>query len=156
MRRIVLVACLLCVACGGASGSGAKAEPSGSPAAECLKLANTPRPAPDRAPEKLSLSQIVVRHNELPPSEATERTREQACLIAQEAREALLAGGEWSEVVAKYSDGAQATQGSLGTVSYDELEKKFANTAFGLQDGEVSHVLETKRGFHVIVRMPAP
>jgi parvulin-like peptidyl-prolyl isomerase len=54
--------------------------------------------------------------------------------------------------VKSYSDAGEATGGSLGTVGKDELEPTFAGAAFSLGVGELSHVVETERGFHVIVR----
>jgi len=155
-KRIALGALVAAVGCGG-SAPGAKSEASDAnltPGQQCLKTANAPRQLPDQVPAKLALSHILIRHKELRPSEAVDRTREQACLLAQEAREALLSGEEWSAVVKKYSDAGLATNGSLGTVSRDELDEAFGNAAFGLKEQEVSHVVETKRGFHVIIRTP--
>ena len=45
-----------------------------------------------------------------------------------------------------------ATGGALGSVSKSDLDPTFANAAFSLDVNELSHVVETDRGFHVIVR----
>jgi parvulin-like peptidyl-prolyl isomerase len=93
-----------------------------------------------------------VRHADLRRPEGATRSRAEACLRAEEAREKLLAGAEWAEIVQSHSDAGQATGGSLGQVSKEDLEPSFANAAFALGAGELSHVVETERGFHVIVR----
>lgn len=104
------------------------------------------------APEQISVSHILVRHKDLKRDQGATRTRGQACLRAQEARDKLLAGEEWAEVSQAYSDGAGATNGDLGTVRRDDLDATFAAVAFSLAPGELSHVVETERGFHVIAR----
>jgi parvulin-like peptidyl-prolyl isomerase len=126
---------------------------SGDPKeAACLEQAGLAREPRQDAPEKITISHVLVRHADLKRAEGATRTRGQACLRADEAREKLLAGAEWADVVKEYSDAGQATGGSLGTVGKDELEATFANAAFALGAGELSHVVETERGFHVIVR----
>lgn len=129
------------------------AAPAGDPKqAECLKQAALPREPRKDAPEKIAISHVLVRHADLKRAEGATRTRGQACLRAEEAREKLLGGGEWADIVKSYSDAGEATGGSLGTVGKDELEPTFADAAFALGVGELSHVVETERGFHVIVR----
>ena len=153
--RILLLALSFCGGCGSQpKAAQASAGAKLSKAEQCLKTAATPREPPDDAPEQMDLSHILVRHNELKPSEATERSRAQACLIAQEAREKLLAGADWAEVHQQFSDAGSATKGSLGMVMRFELDKTFADTAFSLGESELSHVVETERGFHIIARNP--
>lgn len=149
------LALLLC-ACGGApaptpSNPSAPAAPS-TPADECLAEASAPRTPKAGAPDKHTLSHILVRHKDLKRSEGATRSRGEACLRAREAREKLLAGAEWDAVAKEYSDAGDATGGKLGSVSKSELDETFANAAFALDAGELSHVVETPRGFHVIAR----
>lgn len=155
--RFVLVSLFgLVVACGGAPAApptaASKPSASASPADECLAEAAAPRTPKKHAPEKIGVSHILVRHRELARPEGATRTRAEACLRAREAREKLLAGAEWDEVVKQYSDAGEATGGKLGSVSKGELDATFANAAFALEAGELSHVVETPRGFHVIAR----
>jgi len=148
---------LLVSACGGVTPTGAPpAKTSGgeaeSPEQACLAEAAAARSPRAGGPEKITLSHILVRHRDLKRPEGATRSRGQACLKAREARERLLAGGEWDEVAKKYSDAGDATGGKLGSVSKGELDETFANAAFALDAGELSHVVETPRGFHVIAR----
>lgn len=148
---------LTTLACGGAPPPPPDKKPAVAPVgdskqAACLKQAALPRETRKDAPEKITISHVLVRHADLKRSEDATRTRGQACLRAEEAREKLLAGAEWADVVKSHSDAGEATGGSLGTVGKDELEPTFADAAFALGVGELSHVVETSRGFHVIVR----
>jgi parvulin-like peptidyl-prolyl isomerase len=82
------------------------------------------------------------------------RFRDEACLRAMEAREELRAGADFGEVVKKYSDepGADMRAGSLGTIERKDVVPPFADAAFELLPREISDVVETEFGFHVIKR----
>lgn len=128
------------------------ADTPASPEAACLAQAAAERTPKPGAPDKIVLSHILVRHKELKRPEGATLSRGQACLRAQAAREKLLAGGEWASVSEEYSDAAGATGGDLGSVAKDQLDATFGAAAFALEAGELSHVVETERGFHVIAR----
>ena len=82
------------------------------------------------------------------------RTREQACLRAEEARAKLEQGSSFTDVVNTYSEepGAATRGGSLGPIERAHVVPPFADAAFELRAGEVSHVVETDYGFHIILR----
>ncbi|MBK7579285.1 MAG: peptidylprolyl isomerase [Myxococcales bacterium] len=128
------------------------ASAAGSAEEECLKEAGALRTPRSGAPDKITVAHILVRHRDLKRSEGATRSRGEACLRARMAREQLLAGGEWDDIAKKFSDAGDATQGKLGSVAKSDLDETFANTAFALDVGELSHVVETPRGFHVIAR----
>lgn len=132
----------------------APAEPTEpkTPGARCLADARAPRTPKDSAPASIGVSHILIRHAELRDPRGATRSREQACLRALEARKKLEASGDWDAVVDEYSDAAGATKGALGTVSRDQLDSTFADAAFALDVNELSYVVETERGFHIIVR----
>ncbi len=141
----------LLLACSGrAPNTASSAAPGGSSAAEqCLADARAPRhPSPD-APERIELRHILVRHRELARPEGATRTAAEACLRALEALQQLQHGSDWSTVALEFSD---AKNSDLGLVSRDELSPPFADAAFELESGELSYVVETDRGFHVIAR----
>jgi parvulin-like peptidyl-prolyl isomerase len=83
------------------------------------------------------------------------RTREQACLRAEEALSKLKEGSSFADVVAHYSDesGAETREGSIGSIERDNVAPSFADAAFELKMKEVSQVVETPFGFHVIFRV---
>jgi hypothetical protein len=149
-----VIAVLAC-ACGGGAAAPA-ATPASSDTAprgkQCLADAAAPRTPRADAPQKIGVSHVLVRHADLDRPQGAKRSREAACLRALEAREKLEAGGSWADVVREYGDAGQDTQGGLGRVARDELDPAFADAAFALDVNELSYVVETQRGFHVILR----
>jgi NIMA-interacting peptidyl-prolyl cis-trans isomerase 1 len=143
------------ISCGGSS------EPAKSPKSQgaklskgeqCLRDAAAPRDPPARAPDRIEVSHILVRHDALEDPRGATRSPEEACLRALEARKALEGGADWEKVVEKYSDAPGPTAGGLGYISPSDVEPPFANAAFGLEVNELSYVVQTKRGFHIIAR----
>jgi parvulin-like peptidyl-prolyl isomerase len=57
--------------------------------------------------------------------------------------------------VSIYSEeaGAASREGTIGTVERNDVAGAFADAAFELKTGEVSEVVETNFGFHVILRV---
>ncbi len=119
---------------------------------QCLKDAAAPRELGPNAPNRIEVSHILVRHDGLERPQGATRSPEEACLRALKALEVLQGGAEWDEVVEKYSDASGATMGSLGYVSQPDVDPKFADAAFNLEVNELSYVVETDRGFHIILR----
>lgn len=140
---------LACGPSGSASRDASAASSSSSAGEQCLADARAERHPPASAPDRISVRHILVRHRELTRPDGATRTPEEACVRALEALERLQAGTDWSAVVAQYSD---AKTDDLGEVSRDLLSPAFGNAAFELASGELSYVVETDRGFHVILR----
>ncbi|MBW2452995.1 MAG: peptidyl-prolyl cis-trans isomerase [Deltaproteobacteria bacterium] len=152
----------LAVACGGStkpptegSGSapdeGAPEPAADSPAGQCLAVATAARePKPDE-PMTVTVKHIVVKHG---TEGAHQRSRGDACLRLLEARDKLGAGADFDELVADYSDesGAATRAGSLGAIRRDQVHPAFADAAFRLDVDQASHVVESKSGFHLIMR----
>lgn len=150
--RFVWLLAALALACSGGPPPEAKTAASGDAngaGAQCLKDANAQRTPPASAPERIEVRHILVRHRDLARPEGATETREDACLLALRALEELESGAEWAAVVEKFSD---ASSDNLGRVSRDELSTRFADAAFELESGQLSYVVETDRGFHVILR----
>ncbi len=102
------------------------------------------------------MKHVLVKYGGAKGAPATvTRTREQACLRAEEALAKLKDGTSFSEVVAAYSDesGAATREGSIGAIERGDVAPAFADAAFELKMKEVSAVVETPFGFHVILRV---
>ncbi|MCX6182460.1 MAG: peptidylprolyl isomerase [Bacteroidetes bacterium] len=98
-------------------------------------------------PAKYELAQITVK----PKMNSSERDRIYA--EAQKIRSDLLKGKDFGWMAYIYSDdpGSKAKKGELGFVSRDQLVPEFAAVAFNLKLGEVSEIVETEYGFHIIM-----
>lgn len=97
-------------------------------------------------PEEVALSQIVA----VPP--ATQNARKQAHDLAEQLRDSVVNHGKTIEELAKkYSDGPSASNGGhIPLISIDDLVPEYSAAATSLQPGEISQVVETSFGFHVI------
>ena len=154
MKRCVLL--FLC-ACGGASAGASPAATAtdDSPAAECLRVADAPRTRKADEPERVTVKHVLVKWaGAKNASPNVTRTREAACLRAREARTKLEQGASFADVVKEYSDepGAATREGLVGQIERSEVNPAFADAAFELKVGDVSYVVESPSGFHVIMR----
>ena len=138
--------------CGGSQKSAADAQGATAAERRCIAEANTPPKASASAPARVTISHIVVRHQSLDNPGGAIRTRGQACLRALEAREELRDGSDWADVVQHFSDLHEANDGDVGTVKRGDLDKRLARVAFALEPKELSYVVETERGFEIVLR----
>lgn len=92
------------------------------------------------------LTQIV----KMPKVSEEEKERVKAKL--NEYRDRVLKGSKFSTIATLYSeDPASAKKGGeLGFFSRGDMVGEFENAAFALQDGEISPIIETKYGYHII------
>lgn len=97
-------------------------------------------------PERYELSEIVIE----PSITESERDRVRAELAAL--RERVLKGEKFSMLATLYSQdpGSAKQGGELGFFSRGEMVGEFEAAAFALKPGEVSPIVETKFGFHII------
>ncbi len=67
-------------------------------------------------------------------------------------RERVLNGEDFATLAKQYSDdpGSAARGGDLGFMSRGEFVKEFEETAFNLKPGEVSDIVQTEFGYHII------
>lgn len=97
-------------------------------------------------PEEIYLSQLVV----FPKVDAKERERISNKLIGFKQR--IKDGEDFAFLASLYSDdpGSAKQGGDLGFVKKGKLVPKFESVAFRLQEDELSDIVETKFGFHLI------
>lgn len=97
-------------------------------------------------PEQIALSQIVI----LPP--AKDDARETARLFAETLRDSALNHGKTIEELARrHSDGPSGPRGGLlPMMALGDLVSEYSAAASAMQPGQVSSVVETEFGFHVI------
>jgi len=84
-------------------------------------------------------------------ADATDEARAAARQKAVDARKRALSGEDFAELAKELSEGPSAADGGdLGFFSADRMVEPFSKAAFALAAGEISEVVETRFGFHVI------
>lgn len=109
------------------------------------------QPAP---PGHIRASHILVSYAGAPQTEAT-RTKEEAASLAADLLARIKNGGDFEDLARRYSDCPTARSersGDLGFFKKGRMVKPFEDAAFALEAGEVSGIIETKYGYHIIMR----
>ena len=145
------------IACGGGASSApsnAGANQSLSLENQCLAVANAKHDRRPKEPDAVTVSHILVKYDGAKsPRAGVSRSRGEGCLRASEAQKKLGQGADFTALVGEYSDSPGANRdGAIGSVHRADLEQAFADAAFQLERGQMSDVVETPFGFHVIVR----
>ncbi|MDB5773766.1 MAG: molecular chaperone SurA [Burkholderia sp.] len=100
-----------------------------------------------QALQEYNLSQILVRipENASPEQIATRRQR------AEQVMQQIKAGGDFAKLAATYSDSSDALNGGeLGWRNQDRLPELFVTAVASLNQGDVSPVIKSANGFHII------
>jgi peptidyl-prolyl cis-trans isomerase NIMA-interacting 1 len=108
-----------------------------------------------RQPKEVGARHILVMHTKSREHpETIKRSRDEALKRTQECLVRVRAGEDWAKLVAEYSDepGAADRQGELGVFGRGQMVKAFSDAAFDLRVGQISEVVETPYGFHIIQR----
>ena len=100
------------------------------------------------------LAHVVVQWAGVPGATTT-RSKEEARARIDEAKARLAAGEAFADVARTYSDGPNAIRGGdLGVLQKGQMTPQFDDVGFSLQVGQVSDVVESPFGFHILTRMP--
>jgi peptidyl-prolyl cis-trans isomerase NIMA-interacting 1 len=153
---LLVAAAVATLQCGGfAPNAAAPASSAQSAADACLAIAGIKRGQSPTEPAKITAHHVLVQYQGAKTAKGhIVRFRDEACLRAMQARDELRAGTAFADVVKKYSDEpeAGARAGALGTIERKDVVPAFGDVAFGLLPHEISDVVETEFGFHVIMR----
>jgi peptidyl-prolyl cis-trans isomerase NIMA-interacting 1 len=118
-----------------------------------------PPPSPPPSPqgpqdERAGASHILVAYKGAERAAPTitrtkDEAKKRALEVAQKAK-----SGDFAALAKEYSDdpGSGPRGGALGVFTRNAMVKPFADAAFALKPGEVSGIVETEFGFHVIKR----
>jgi len=101
--------------------------------------------------ERFSTPEMVRAYHVLVKIEG--RTKSEAKSLIQEARKQALNGEDFKKVVARYSEdpSAKRNKGDLGFFKRGQMVKPFEKVVFSMKKpDEISEVIETKYGFHII------
>ncbi len=98
-------------------------------------------------PEQIEARHILVSTEGLEGEGAKEEARSRAESIRRE----LLDGADFAALAREKSEGPSASNGgSLGRFSKGQMVPSFEEVAFSLEIGEISEVVETQFGYHII------
>jgi hypothetical protein len=128
-----------------------------NPAAVDTAALRPVQPAPPAQPqpgaERARASHILIAYQGATRSSAT-RPKDEAKKLAEQLLARVRAGQDFAKLATDHSDDttAKARGGDLGFFDRTRMVKPFADAAFALKPGEVSAVVETEFGFHVIKR----
>ena len=122
-----------------------------------------PSSGPPADPQSGSLtvpSRISARHilitwmGAQKASSSVLRSKDKAFGIATEVLKRARAGEDFARLAVEYSDepNAGARGGSLGRFGHGQMVPEFEQAAFQLKVGEISNIVESPFGYHVIQR----
>jgi peptidyl-prolyl cis-trans isomerase SurA len=99
-----------------------------------------------RVPEEVDLAHIFVK------PKATESSRNAARTSLQALLDSLRAGADFAALAHRHSQDAGTAQqgGELGFVRRGQFVKEFETAVFALGEGQLSGIVETDRGMHII------
>ncbi len=97
-------------------------------------------------PEKLKISHIYIN------PKASDDSKKKYYQLAQSLLDSIKNGADFGTLAIKYSEdpGSAASGGDLGFVKKGVFYPEFESAAFDLQPGELSAVIESPVGFHII------
>ncbi len=97
-------------------------------------------------PEKFEIAHIFIN------PKSTDKLKKKAKEFAQMLRDSIANGADFAELAKKYSDdpGSAAEGGDLGFVKRGVFYPEFEAAAFSLKENELSQVVESPVGFHII------
>jgi peptidyl-prolyl cis-trans isomerase NIMA-interacting 1 len=138
-------------------GNGAPPPATDEPVAEAAaEAAPAPAaPAPPAEEPKVAASHVLIQYKgSMRAAPTITRTKEEAKKLASEVLAKAKKGQDFAGLAKQYSDepGAKERAGNLGKFSRATMVKPFADAAFALKPGDVSELVETDFGFHVIKR----
>jgi peptidyl-prolyl cis-trans isomerase D len=100
-----------------------------------------------QTPEEVKASHILIAV----PQGSDAKTDAAAKAKAEDVLKQVKAGGDFAELAKKYSDDpSKSNGGDLGTFERGRMVPPFEKAAFSLQPGQVSDIVKTDFGYHII------
>jgi PPIC-type PPIASE domain len=157
-RALALALLLPLTACASLTEPGDGAPPPAPPeqtaeAPPAPPTAAAPTPPPPEA--SIGASHVLIQYKgSLRAGPTITRSKEEAQKLAADVQAKAKKGQDFAGLAKQYSDepGAKERAGNLGKFTKQQMVKPFADAAFAIKPGEISGVVETDFGFHVIKR----
>jgi len=98
-------------------------------------------------PEQVQARHILIKME----GDVTEAQKAEALKKIEMIRKKALEGEDFAALASEYSEGPSSVKGGdLGHFSRGQMVKPFEDAAFALKTGEISEVVETQFGYHII------
>jgi peptidyl-prolyl cis-trans isomerase C len=100
-----------------------------------------------KKPAEVKASHILIQVAQ----DATDEEKLAARTKIEDVQKMIAAGDNFADLARKYSEGpSNVSGGDLGFFDRKKMVKPFADAAFDLEPGQISEVVETRFGFHLI------
>ncbi len=109
----------------------------------------------DQEPKEIQAAHILIMYEgSMRAPENITRTKEEARAFAEELLQRIKEGADFQELAKEFSDGPSSVNGGvLSPFGRGKMMPAFEEAAFALDKGEVSGIVETDFGFHIIKRL---
>ncbi|MHC4706661.1 MAG: peptidylprolyl isomerase [Planctomycetota bacterium] len=103
------------------------------------------------SPEQVRASHILIKPDTSDPNRDPNEAKAEAKAKAEQLRQMIMDGNDFATLARKHSGCSSARQGGdLGFETRRAWVKPFSDAAFSLKVGQVSGVVETRFGYHII------
>jgi len=104
-----------------------------------------------KIPETVTASHILISPDTTDPNVDPNQARAEAETQIKDLLSRVKAGADFAELARDYSSCPSASKGgSLGSFSRGQMVPPFEQAAFALEAGQISDVVETRFGYHII------
>ena len=102
--------------------------------------------------DEVEASHILIKTTDDQNKPLPEADQKKAKAKAEKVLKEVKAGGDFAELAKKYSDdpGSAAQGGALGAFGKGMMVPEFEAAAFGMEPGEISDLVKTDFGYHII------
>lgn len=120
----------------------------GPPTAEEIQTFYDENPFYFQTAEQVAARHILISTEGL----STDEEKAEAFARTENIRNDLLAGADFATVAQEQSEGPSSSRGGdLGTFGRGQMVAPFEEAAFALEVGEISEIVETQFGYHIIL-----
>ncbi|WP_343345765.1 peptidylprolyl isomerase [Terrisporobacter petrolearius] len=101
--------------------------------------------------DTVTASHILLKTQDSEGKELSAEKKKEAKKKAEEALAKVKSGEDFAKVAKKYSQDSSASKGGeLGTFGRGQMVSEFEKAAFKMKKGEISDIVETEYGYHII------
>ena len=100
----------------------------------------------------VTASHILISTTDDSGKELSDKKKAEAKAKAEEVLKKAKAGEDFAKLAIEYSDDTSNAEsgGELGAFTYNQMVEEFSKAAFALDKGEISDIVETSYGYHII------